>query len=424
LPLNAILAPAGISYNFDSATPFKTLWADEFVTRRGPVFAGVSDAQIQVVVGASLETARGAKPLLIGRCGYSDAGDVANASDGFLGDRQFNRGERVGDLTLAAGAAYGSGRIMAFGDTSFLQNISIAYSYPLINNLFAYLAGDGLAAGAGGGADDTNDEDGVSSGAGDGADGGDNAFAGAGTGSPVAFPDANADGGAPLYTASCLIDAAHLPSFSADKSDDAPDGFIASVLRAGLIPYRNASASLSEAMDEAGDLCLVVLVEPASPLSESEERALDAFVKDGGCLLLFGTYKSPRAAKALFDHYGFSFENIPIGRVAPEAAPEMALWNACPLLYEGRPATETSAGEVESLVDVWGYSIIARRGFGDGFVYAFADGDFIKNKNLENISTYRKGNVDFIAGLLEAASGRAPAGGPPAGANAEKEAGE
>jgi hypothetical protein len=141
-------------------------------------------------------------------------------------------------------------------------------------------------------------------------------------------------------------------------------------------------------------------------------------------LLLFGTYKSPRAAKALFNHFGFSFENIPIGRVAPEAAPEMALWNACPLLYEGRPATATFAGEVESLVDVWGYSVAARRSFGNGFVYAFADGDFIKNKNLENISTYRKGNVDFVAGLLEAASGRAPAGGPPADANAGKEAGE
>ncbi|MDR2133236.1 MAG: hypothetical protein LBP30_07825, partial [Clostridiales Family XIII bacterium] len=141
LPLNAILAPAGISLNFDSATPFKALWADEFVTRRSPVFAGVSAGQIQTVVGASLELSRPAKPLLVGRCGYSDAGDAANAADGFLGDRQFNRGERVGDLILAAAAECGKGRIAAFGDTSFLQNIGIAYSYPLIDNLFAWLAG-------------------------------------------------------------------------------------------------------------------------------------------------------------------------------------------------------------------------------------------------------------------------------------------
>jgi hypothetical protein len=168
-PLNALLSPAGISFNFDSAMPFKSLWADEFVTRRGPVFAGVLDAQIQVVVGASLEVSRGARPLLIGSCGYSDAGDASNAADGFLGDRRFSRGERVGDLVLAAGAEYGDGRIVAFGDTSFLQNIGIAYSYPLIDNLFAYLAGD--VDGGDGGEDANAGEGNIGGGSGAGAGG-------------------------------------------------------------------------------------------------------------------------------------------------------------------------------------------------------------------------------------------------------------
>jgi hypothetical protein len=95
----------------------------------------------------------------------------------------------------------------------------------------------------------------------------------------------------------------------------------------------------------------------------------------------------------------------------------MALWNACPLLYEGRPAAETSA--VESLVAVWGYSVIARRDFGEGLVYAFADGDFIKNKNLENVSAYRKGNVDFIADLLKTVADRGPVGDETADAGTE-----
>jgi hypothetical protein len=355
LPLNAILAPAGISFNFDSAMPFKTLWADEFVRRRSPVFAGVSDKAIQIVVGASLELSGGAEPLLIGRCGYSDAGDPGNAADGFLGDRRFNRGERVGDLTLAASAAYGDGRIAAFGDTSFLQNVGIAYSYPLIDNLFARLAGGG----------------------------GGNGPEGEGT----------APGGAIPYSASCLIDAGHLNSFGLDKSGDAPDGFIAAVLRAGMTPCVSTGALPIEAMKQRGELRLVVLTEPAAALSASELRALTDFVEGGGALLLFGDYKSPEATRELFARFGFSFENMPIGRVAPETAPEMAFWNACPLLFDGN-------GGAESLIDIWGRSVAARRSLGAGTVCAFADSDFIKNKNLESVDAYRKGNVDFIGELL------------------------
>jgi len=55
LPLNDILEPVGIELNFDSAIPFKNLWADDFELRRSPIFSGVSDRQVQLVVGASLE---------------------------------------------------------------------------------------------------------------------------------------------------------------------------------------------------------------------------------------------------------------------------------------------------------------------------------------------------------------------------------
>jgi hypothetical protein len=89
---------------------------------------------------------------------------------------------------------------------------------------------------------------------------------------------------------------------------------------------------------------------------------------------------------------------VPIGRVSPTLNPEMAFWNACPVLFEDRPPGESQGAE--SLLDIWGYSVIATARVGDGRVYAIGDGDFIKNKNLENIDTYRKGNIDFIAELL------------------------
>jgi hypothetical protein len=360
-PLNAILAPAGISYNFDSAIPFQSLWPNAFVTRRGPVFAGVLDEQIQVVVGASLALDRRARPLLIGKSGYSDAGDKDNAADGFLGDMQFARGERVGDLVLAAESGYGAGKFLAFGDTSFLQNLSLAHSYPLIDNIFAHLA---------------NLTDG-------GAAPGD-----ASTGGPSA----------PMYTASCLIDAAHLPSFKTDKSGDAADGFTASVIRAGMIPYVNRDPDLSAAMEATRDLKLIVLAEPAAELSAAEKASLLAFAENGGTIMLFGTYRSPAATRSLFSSFGFSFENVPVGRVSPTRDPEMAFWNACPLRYA--PVAGASGAYAESLLDIWGYDVIMLEHIGRGRVYAFGDGDFIKNKNLENIDAYRKGNIDFIADLL------------------------
>jgi hypothetical protein len=404
LPLNAILEPADIAFNFDSAIPFKTLWPDEFVMRRSPIFAGVSEKQLQIVVGASLETRGRARPLLLGKCGYSDPGDLNNAADGFLGDMQFARGERIGDLVLAAETGYGEGIFVAFGDTSFLQNLTIAYSYPFVNNLFAYLTAGG-APGADGASDAENTANAPKRNA---------AASGAGvngreTPGGNSAPGAPGEISAPRYDGSCLLEASRLPSFRIDKSDDAADGFIASVLRAGMFPYANLHTGLIEAMEQTRDLRLIALVEPAAALRREEQDALRTFVETGGTLMLFGTYRSPAATQSLFAQFGFSFENVPIGRVAPTQDPDMAFWNACPLLYDGRPAGETA--ETESLMDVWGYSVIARRDLGAGAVYAFGDADFIKNKNLENVDSYRAGNIAFLRGLLEGVARHGTRGG-------------
>jgi hypothetical protein len=85
---------------------------------------------------------------------------------------------------------------------------------------------------------------------------------------------------------------------------------------------------------------------------------------------------------------------MPIGRIAPDQNPEMAFWNACPVLYNG--------GEgIESLMEIWGYTTIARKNIGEGSIYVFGDPDFLKNKNLESADTYREGNVLFVNGLLK-----------------------
>jgi len=148
-----------------------------------------------------------AKPLVIGKAGYSDIGDMENTADGYLGDMRFNRGERIGNLVLAAEAAYGEGIFMAFGDTTLFQNTVIPYSYPFIDNIFAYLCKDNKTQGD---TDDKND----------------------------------------FFKMSCIIDASHLENIGRDKSDNAADGLMASLMRAKIMPYLNQSANLMEMVEE------------------------------------------------------------------------------------------------------------------------------------------------------------------------------
>jgi hypothetical protein len=167
-----------------------------------------------------------------------------------------------------------------------------------------------------------------------------------------------------------------------------------------MIPYVNRDPDLSAAIDAARDLKLIVLAEPAAELDADEKASLLAFAENGGAVMLLGTYRSPAATRSLFSYFGFSFENVPIGRISPTRDPEMAFWNACPLRYAAAPVAGPPGAYAESLLEIWGYDVIMLEHIGRGRVYAFGDGDFIKNKNLENIDAYRKGNIDFIADLL------------------------
>ena len=307
LPLNAILEPSGISLNFDSAIPFKSLWAEDYRLGTSPVFSGVSGRQIQMVVGASLDAGYFAKPLVVGKEGFSDLGDIDNTADGYLGDMLFNRGERVGDLLLAAEAQYGKGKFMAFGDTTLFQNTIIPYSYPFVNNIFAYLSDTGRQ-------------------------------------HDFAWED---DG---FFKASCVIDTSHSAVLSRNKSGDSADGLIACAMRAGFMPLLNQNENLCKLLESRDDIKLVIFMEPSAGFSEEELLALDRFMENGGNLLLCAGYNSPEASQRLAGHYGFSFEPMPIGRIAPDKNPDMAFWNACPILYESGIPGEN--GDVDSIMEI------------------------------------------------------------------------
>ena len=141
-PLNDLLKPVEISFRFDSALPldskFNWLTCYEFVHH--PITYKIKNFdEIQISVGASLNTSVNSIPLIIGRYSLSDAGDPFNEDISYLGDYEYNRGEQLGDLILGAATFYGDGKVIVFGDTSTFQNSAIPYSYSFIHNIFIWL---------------------------------------------------------------------------------------------------------------------------------------------------------------------------------------------------------------------------------------------------------------------------------------------
>ncbi|MFQ5905226.1 MAG: hypothetical protein ACE5JA_01505, partial [bacterium] len=100
--LNAVLRPFRIRYNFDSADYFVGGWLHSYFYPSSPLTVGLSDEQNDVgsVVGASLRISYPAVPIVIGRYGFSDKGDPEDEDGGYLGNLEYEPGERLGDVVL------------------------------------------------------------------------------------------------------------------------------------------------------------------------------------------------------------------------------------------------------------------------------------------------------------------------------------
>src|SRR5436305_6865279 len=98
--------------------------------------------QFGVVIGASMEARFPARPLLVGRGGWSVEGD-AGSSTAMLGNHKYDPGEKLGDMILAAEQPMGKGRIVAFADTSSMTNGINIGAHEYTGRLLTYLAGGG-----------------------------------------------------------------------------------------------------------------------------------------------------------------------------------------------------------------------------------------------------------------------------------------
>ncbi len=140
---NEVLEPTAIRVEFDCGTYAVGGWLQSYDALAHPATAGIQDDRNQfgVVIGASLRTSWPARPILVGKFGWSDAGD-RGSSQAMMGNGIYDCGERLGDVVLAAEQPLGKGRVVAFGDTSSLTNGINVGSYIFTSRLFGYLAGD------------------------------------------------------------------------------------------------------------------------------------------------------------------------------------------------------------------------------------------------------------------------------------------
>ena len=139
--INEVLAPTSITVEFDSSMFAVGGWLHSYDALAHPTTAGISDEEnaFGLVIGATLQAGWNARPLIAGRWGWSDVGDETNSS-AMMGNREYDPGEKLGDLILAAEQPYGLGKIIVFGDTSGFTNGLTVGCHAYTSRLYAYLA--------------------------------------------------------------------------------------------------------------------------------------------------------------------------------------------------------------------------------------------------------------------------------------------
>ncbi|MFW6108031.1 MAG: hypothetical protein ACOC70_02405, partial [bacterium] len=153
---NDALADTAMRVRFDSAQFAVGGWLQSYQALAHPATAGLVDYRNQFgcVIGASVRTRWPARPLLVGRWGWNDPGDMRRAEHAQMGNDRYDVGEaaggailtapeKLGDVVLAAEQRMGDGRIIAFGDTSTITNGITMGSHVFTSRLLAYLADGG-----------------------------------------------------------------------------------------------------------------------------------------------------------------------------------------------------------------------------------------------------------------------------------------
>jgi len=433
---NDVLAPTAMRVEFDSAQWAVGGWLDCYEALAHPITAGPSDGRNRfgIVIGASVRARWPARPLILGRWGWSDRGDRGSGR-AMMGNDRYDPGERLGNVCLAAEASLGAGKVLAFGDTSSLTNGIAIGDYKFLSALLAYLVDSAsapswwrvalvLVAGAVAAVVLTLAP------------------------SPRRVAVVAAAGAVALVVCTAVtyranvtlpdgrlkepnnlayIDASHLEAYSQEAlRDDGTMGLELTLMRNGFL-----TLSLEEfdgaALGRAG---LLVSIAPSRPFSAGERQAVRDFVAGGGVFICTAGYDASEAVAPLLAEFG-----LRIGHPAgpDREPPPLGHFKSPYVTVDGRvhhvrfhaawPVTEDRSGLIQppngeaGEVQVLAYGrkdmpVILGRRWGEGKVIVVGDTGFAMNKNLEHVdgSPFEgmRENADFWRWFLAMVTGREP----------------
>lgn len=394
---NDVLQPANLRVEFDCATFAVGGWLQSYETMIHPTTTGIPDDrnQLGVVIGASVRAGWRARPIVVGRWGWSDLGDEGS-SRAMIGNERYDPGERLGDVLLAAEQPVGKGKVVVFGDTSSLTNGINVSSHVFTSRLFAYLTEGSFRAHAGW-----------------------RQFAGvllcvailillmrrpnewavalsmlALAGSFVvtsratshaweAFPDGRLQSPNNLV----YIDTSHLEASSGESwRGDGVGGLVLTLMRNGYLTLSLPQLDAAR-LQRAG---LFVSVAPHQSYSSSERKAIRDFVAKGGIFVLTAGCDEAEPSRLLSSDLGFSIgtekldtrETVPMGHFkSPYLRSEdqrvfVRFHAAWPVICLAADAQVFAYGR-DNL------PVIAMRRIGAGKVVVIGDTRFATNDNLE-----------------------------------------
>jgi len=340
--LNEVLEPFDIKFVNDSAKYFIGGWLQSMENPVHPLTWGMRDDQNEVgmVVGASLSATGAARPIIVGRYGFLDAGDMREGSRGYLGNLDFDMGEPLGQTIISATQQFGKGKLLVFGDTSAFANGIITNTGEFINRVFTYMAQGGEKPDIQKLASRQFVADTVSRPSGGlmtfvaivllaGAvvclamsGGSSEVVAGAfvvcaligfrGTDMTVTLgPGGNRTPRDASAVRIAYVDSYHMPKISNEGwRDDGVMGLHLNLMRNGFYTQNLKSFDLKTLQKAA----LLVVVAPSVKFSKSDVQTVRDYVAGGGTVILTAGYEDIAATRPLLDAFNLDIPYTPLGR--------------------------------------------------------------------------------------------------------------
>jgi len=408
-PLNDLLSPVSIRFRFDSGLPVGDRWIDCIEILNHPLGNGIeNEYQIEISVGATLNVSGDAFPIIIGKYGFSDHGNYLNSEMANLGDYVNNPGEQLGDVILAAGAFYGKGKVLVFGDTSSFQNLAIPYSYRLVHNVFIWLSSE-----------DTKIVKYAK-----------NVFSTlalitclviflkwlnkekeiiylltviltfsviiSATVNPLFIEKEHIGGENIVY-----IDTSHLERISIESyTSDAPTGLMINLARNEYLPLMLDEFD----KEKISKSKILVLIAPTTPISKDEVDFLKNYMSNGGLIILSAGYQDKTPVSLLLKEFGFDIENIPLGPV-PYVEENPEEHQNEPRFVDSWPITAKNTTSADAFytieIENESYNLIMFTKYGLGGLIVIGDSQFLLDKNLESLYDYWPGNILFLKNIID-----------------------